>query len=73
VTNAPENIVRMKRGKIVTHYMLTTSVVADHLSHKQRVGCAQRRYLQAIQEFPAAIVVKTVAVATSKRQRASPS
>jgi hypothetical protein len=37
----------------------------------QRVGCAQPSYLQAIREFPAAIVVKTVAVEASKRQKTS--
>ena len=43
------------------------------LPQLQGVGCVQSSYLQALQKFQAAIVVEIVAVATSKRQRASPS
>lgn len=36
------------------------------LLQKQRVGCAQSAYLQGCHEFPAAIVVETVAAASSR-------
>jgi hypothetical protein len=45
-------------------------LVDDHLPEKQEVGCAESSYARAFGEFVAAIVVETVAVASSRYNKA---